>query len=143
MGGITWGYVLRRLGMWVLTILIGSTLIFMIPRLAPGDPVAAMIGRMSGAIRLSSKTVLEIIEAWRARFGLDQPFYIQYFRFLSNSLRFDLGYSLASFPSRVDDMVFNALPWTIGLLSVAALLSFVVGQHHRRADGLGQDARYC
>ena len=45
MGGITWGYVLRRVGMWLLTILIGTTLIFMIPRLAPGDPVAAMIGR--------------------------------------------------------------------------------------------------
>ena len=126
MGGITWGYVLRRLGMWFLTILIGSTLIFMIPRLAPGDPVAAMIGRMtaqSGFVENSA----QIIEAWRARFGLDQPLYIQYFRFLWNSIRFDLGYSLASFPSRVDDMVFNALPWTIMLLSIAAILSFIVG----------------
>lgn len=126
MGGITWGYVLRRLGMWFLTILIGSTLIFMIPRLAPGDPVAAMLGRMtaqSGFVENSA----QIIEAWRARFGLDQPLYIQYFRFLWNSIRFDLGYSLASFPSRVDEMVFNALPWTIMLLSIAAVLSFIVG----------------
>ena len=126
MGGITWGYVLRRLGMWFLTILIGSTLIFMIPRLAPGDPVAAMLGRMtaqSGFVENSA----QIIESWRARFGLDQPLYVQYFRFLWNSIRFDLGYSLASFPSRVDEMVFNALPWTIMLLSIAALLSFIVG----------------
>src|SRR4051812_46151601 len=93
MGGITSGYVLRRVGMWVLTILIGSTLIFMIPRLAPGDPVAAMVGRMqaqSGFVENSA----EIINAWRVRFGLDQPLYVQYFRFLYNSLRFDLGYSL-------------------------------------------------
>ena len=126
MGGITWGYVLRRVGMWLLTILIGTTLIFMIPRLAPGDPVAAMIGRMqaqSGFVENSA----QIIEAWRARFGLDQPIYVQYGTYLYNSLRFDLGYSLASFPSRVDEMVFNALPWTVGLLSVAAIFSFIIG----------------
>jgi len=112
--------------MWLLTILIGTTLIFMIPRLAPGDPVAAMIGRMqaqSGFVENSA----QIIEAWRARFGLDQPIYVQYVTYLFNSLRFDLGYSLASFPSRVDAMVFNALPWTVGLLSVAAVLFFIIG----------------
>jgi peptide/nickel transport system permease protein len=126
MGGITWGYVLRRVGMWLLTILIGTTLIFVIPRLAPGDPVAAMIGRMqsqSGFVENSA----QIIEAWRVRFGLDQPIYVQYATYLFNSLRFDLGYSLASFPSRVDAMVFNALPWTVGLLSVATILSFIIG----------------
>ena len=126
MGGITWGYVLRRVGMWLLTILIGTTLIFMIPRLAPGDPVAAMIGRMSAQSGFVENSA-EIINAWRARFGLDQPIYIQYFSYLFNSLRFDLGYSLASFPSRVSDMVFYALPWTVGLLSVATLLSFIIG----------------
>jgi len=42
-------------------------------------------------------------------------------------LRFDLGFSLASFPSRVNDMVASALPWTIGLLTLATLISFVVG----------------
>jgi peptide/nickel transport system permease protein len=112
--------------MWLLTILIGSTLIFMIPRLAPGDPVAAMVGRMSAQSGFVENSA-QIIEAWRTRFGLDQPLPVQYFNFLSNSLRFDLGYSLASFPSRVDDMVFNAMPWTIGLLSMATLLSFIIG----------------
>jgi peptide/nickel transport system permease protein len=46
---------------------------------------------------------------------------------MANSLRFDLGYSLANFPSRVENMVFQALPWTVGLLLVATLISFVVG----------------
>ncbi len=126
MGGITWGYVLRRVGMWLLTILIGTTLIFMIPRLAPGDPIAAMVSRMSAQSGFVANSA-DMINAWRARFGLDEPLYIQYFNFLSNSLRFDLGYSLASFPSRVDSMVFNALPWTAGLLLVATILSFVIG----------------
>jgi peptide/nickel transport system permease protein len=117
---------LKRVGMWFLTIWIGTTLIFLIPRLSPGDPVTAMITRMtysSGYVENSA----QLIEAWRARFGLDQPLPIQYLRYVTNSLRFDLGYSLASFPSRVEDMVGQALPWTIGLLLVATLISFVVG----------------
>lgn len=126
MGGITWNYVLKRVGMWFLTIWLGTTIIFLIPRLAPGDPVAGVISRLtaqSGYVENSA----QMIEAWRARFGLDQPLPVQYLRYVTNSLRFDLGYSLASFPSRVEDMVLQALPWTVGLLLVAVLISFVVG----------------
>ena len=112
--------------MWFLTIWLGTTIIFLIPRLAPGDPVAGILSRMtaqSGYV----ENAAQIIEAWRARFGLDQPLPVQYIRYVGNSLRFDLGYSLANFPSRVEDMVFQALPWTVGLLLVATLISFVVG----------------
>lgn len=126
MGGITWGYLLRRVGMWFLTIWIGTTIIFLIPRLAPGDPVGAMVSRMtaqSGFVENSA----EIIEAWRTKFGLDKPLWEQYLRYMWNSLRFDLGYSLATFPSRVDTMVLNSLPWTVGLLFVATIVSFVLG----------------
>jgi len=126
MGGLTWNYVLKRVGMWFLTIWLGTTIIFFVPRLAPGDPVAGMISRMiaqSGYI----ENAADLIETWRARFGLDDPWPVQYVRYISNSLRFDLGYSLANFPSRVEDMVAQALPWTIGLLLVATLISFVVG----------------
>ena len=126
MGGLTWSYVLKRVGMWALTIWLGTTIIFIIPRLAPGDPVAAMVSRMSaqsGYVKNSD----ELIEIWRARFGLDEPLPVQYVKFLGNSFRFDLGYSLANFPTRVDDMVLQSLPWTVGLLLVATLISFALG----------------
>ncbi|RIK45116.1 MAG: ABC transporter permease [Chloroflexi bacterium] len=126
MRGITPGYIFRRLGMFVFTIWLGATLMFIIPRLAPGDPVTAMITRMtaqSGYV----ENAAQIIERWRARFGLDDPWYIQYGRYLGNVLTLDLGYSLASFPSRVDDMIARALPWTVGLLTVAVILSFIIG----------------
>ena len=42
-----------------------------------------------------------MIAAWRARFGLDAPLYIQYLHFLRNTVTFDLGYSLTQFPVRV------------------------------------------
>src|SRR5919197_1257890 len=91
MRGLTKGYLIRRLGMYVLTVWLGATLIFIIPRLAPGDPIAAMVSRMqnqAGHVENSAA----IIEAWRARFGLAA-----------------------------------ALPWTIGLLALATLISFVIG----------------
>lgn len=126
MGGLTPQYVARRVGMWFLTIWIGSTIIFIIPRLAPGDPISAMVSRLSfqsGYVENSTA----MIEAWRARFGLDGPWYVQYFSFLRSAVTFDLGYSLASFPSRVDEMIAQALPWTLGLLTISVIISFFLG----------------
>lgn len=126
MGGITPGYLLRRVGMFFLTIWLGATLIFIIPRLAPGDPVAAILSRIS-AQSGRVENAAQIIQAWRARFGLDAPWYVQYFRFLRNAFTFDLGYSLTSFPTTVSEMIVRALPWTLGLLVISILISFVIG----------------
>jgi peptide/nickel transport system permease protein len=126
MAGLTPNYVLRRLGMWLLTIWLGATIIFIIPRLAPGDPVAAMVSRISAQSGYVENSA-EMIEAWRARFGLDGPILVQYFSYLRSVLSFDLGYSLSSFPSRVEEMVVRALPWTVGLLTIATIISFLLG----------------
>jgi peptide/nickel transport system permease protein len=126
MRGLTRAYVIRRLGMYVLTVWLGSTIIFIIPRMVPGDPVAAMIGRMSQASGRVSNSA-EIINSWRARFGLDAPMPLQYVNFLKNSVTFDLGYSLSQFPTTVSGMVGQALPWTIGLLTMATVISFILG----------------
>jgi peptide/nickel transport system permease protein len=112
--------------MFFLTIWLGTTIIFFIPRLAPGDPVTAMVSRLlnqAGRIEGSA----EMIEAWRERFGLNEPLYIQYLQYLRNAATFNMGYSLSSFPSEVDDMVKSRLPWTIGLLALATIIAFVLG----------------
>jgi len=126
MGGLTKEYVIKRIGMFLLTVWLGTTVIFIIPRLVPGDPVQAMIGRMMTE-GVDVENSAQIIKAWRERFGLDQPIHIQYIRYLYNSATFNTGYALAFFPSRVDDMVARAIPWTLGLLSVATLISFILG----------------
>jgi peptide/nickel transport system permease protein len=126
MGSIPVGYVVRRVGMFFLTVLLGTTLIFIIPRLAPGDPIAAMIGRMtaqSGTVANSAA----MVQAWRVRFGLDAPMPIQYLRYLASLSTFQLGPSLAHFPSQVQDLVARSLPWTLGLLALATIISFIAG----------------
>ena len=119
-------YLLRRLMVFFLTLWVAATLIFIIPRLAPGDPISAMVVRMSQQVGFVENADL-IIEAWRKRFGLDDPIYVQYFRFLGNTLRLDLGYSMANFPSTVSELVGRALPWTIGLVGIATAIFFTVG----------------
>ena len=126
MGGLTKVYLLKRLGMFLLTVWLGTTLIFIIPRLAPGDPITAMVSRMSAqAGRVENSD--QIIEAWRARFGLDAPLHIQYLRYLGNVLTLDMGYSLAFFPTTIGELVGRALPWTLGLLGLATGISFIAG----------------
>ena len=69
----------------------------------------------------------ELIGMFRERFGLDDPLYIQYFKYLWALARFDLGFSIRFFPATVTEIVANALPYTIGLLTVSTLITFVLG----------------
>jgi peptide/nickel transport system permease protein len=126
MGRLTLGYFLRRLLIFFLTIWVAATLIWVIPRLAPGDPITAMVGRMirqAGYVENSDV----IIEGWKARFGLNDPLHVQYMRYLGNLVRMDFGYSLAFFPTPVSEIIGRALPWTVGLLLIAVSITFVLG----------------
>jgi peptide/nickel transport system permease protein len=119
-------YVVRRLFVFVLTIWAAASLNFLILRLAPGDPVGAILSRMSqqGASVSGSD---QIIHRYRKLFGLDETLLVQYGRYLRSLLHFDLGVSLSNFPTPVTDIIGRALPWTIGLLLAATFISFVVG----------------
>ncbi len=126
MGGLTKQYLIIRAFMWLLTIWIGTSAVFFIPRLAPGDPVTAQVTRMM-QVQGRVENAQEIIESWKNRFGLNDPLYVQYIRYLGNLVRFDFGYSLSKFPSTAWDIVRPAMPWTLGLISIATLLSFGIG----------------
>ena len=126
MGGISLNYLFRRLLVFFLTLWVAATLIFIIPRLAPGDPISAMVARLSYQAGFVENADL-IIEGWKERFGLNDPVYVQYVRYLGNLLRFDMGYAMARFPSEVSQLVGRALPWTIGLVGFATVIFFTVG----------------
>ncbi len=81
-------YILRRL-MHMIPLLLGITFFsFLIISLAPGDYLTVM--------SQNPQVTAETIEALRSKFGLDQPWYIQYVKWIWNALHLDFGYSFAN-----------------------------------------------
>lgn len=124
---MTWRHVLKRFGLFLFVVWGAATLNFFLPRLAPGDPVRERLFQMSTTGGFTQTGVEEMVEEYQAKFGLDKPLIEQYFNYLWDMARFDFGYSLTLFPTQALDLIMQALPWTIGLLLVTTLLSFVIG----------------
>lgn len=118
-------YIGERLVIFVATVIISITIVFFVPRLVPGDPLGAIMVKLSqvGA-NLGSRA---LIDEYTHRFGLDKSLPEQYFAYLGQLAQGDLGYSIASFPTRVSDLLGQALPWTIGLLLTTTILSWLIG----------------
>ncbi|MQG47468.1 MAG: ABC transporter permease [SAR202 cluster bacterium] len=124
--GLTVGYVVRRFCLFALVVWVGASLNFFVPRLAPGDPAAAMISRMEAAGgRVEDPAAL--IAEYREIFGLDEPLWVQYAVSMRNLFKFEFGLSISQFPANVRSLIINALPWTTGLLLTTLLISFTIG----------------
>ena len=123
---MTWSYVLRRFAMFVAVVIGAVTINFLVPRLAPGDPTAAVLEQLRARGQQVSGTA-DIIASYRARFGLDDPLIVQYWHYVTNTLKLDLGTSISYFPQTVTSAILNALPWTIGLLATATIIAFALG----------------
>jgi peptide/nickel transport system permease protein len=120
--------VIGRLLFFFVVVWAGVSLIFFLPRLAPGrDPIRERLGMMAAMGGMNSENIELMAKTYEAKFGLDQPLWRQYLRYLGDMARLDLGYSLAKFPTRVGDMIANAVPWTIALLMTSTLIAFVLG----------------
>ncbi|MEM0946960.1 MAG: ABC transporter permease [Pseudomonadota bacterium] len=126
MARVPLSYVLNRLITLVLTIFIAATLIWIIPRLSPVDPAEIMLGRMAaGAGSVADSEA--ILAQLRANFGLDDPMIVQYLKYLWNTLTLDFGLSTATFPTPVSTLIAQALPWTLGLMILSLIVTFLIG----------------
>lgn len=115
-------YLIRKL-IWLLSaILIALTINFILPRLMPGDPASILINRLQG-LEPSA------LEAVKAAFGVDNDKHIilQYWDYLVNLAHGDLGVSISHYPARVWDILAKAIPWTLGLMGLSTILSFILG----------------
>lgn len=126
MRGVNLSYFVRRIGMFFLVIFVAASFNFMIPRLAPGNPIGAINSRMSQA-SAGIENGQALFEAYRKRFGLDDPLYIQYAKYMWNTLRLDFGESLSAYPAEVWDIIGPAIGWSMGLIGVSVLLTFLLG----------------
>jgi peptide/nickel transport system permease protein len=116
-------YLLRKFVFLLFTLFVAITLNFILPRLVPGDPIGAMMAKYQG------KLTPEAADALRIAYGLgDQGGFVQeYFGYLGKVLHADFGRSISQFPTPVSQVIAQAAPWTIGLIGVCTILSFVIG----------------
>lgn len=115
-------YILRRLAFYLVTAWAAITINFLIPRLMPGDPVELMVARMKGQIQP------EAVAAMKRAFGLTGGgIWHEYWQYLTNLAHGELGRSITYYPTPVTTVLGSALPWTIGLVGIATLISFAVG----------------
>ena len=118
-------HIIRRIVFYACAVWVAITLDFFIPRLAPGDPVAAMVGRMS----TKGYVTPEMQQTLAAMFGLNtgDPLWLQYFKYLGNLLHGNLGNSIQYFPTPVSQIIGQDVGWSIMLGGVAVVISFTLG----------------
>lgn len=110
-------FMLRRI-LQTIPVIIGVTfVVFFIMQLVPGDPAVLLAGE--GASK-------ETIEAIREQLGLNQPLYIQYFEYLMNVFKGDLGVSLKNSQPVLDEILVR-LPITIELAFFSIIITIVLG----------------
>ncbi|MBN1875341.1 MAG: ABC transporter permease [Anaerolineae bacterium] len=118
-------YLIRRILQFILIVFIANSLTFIIPRLVSGDPIAEHLNNQQ---LLNPNPEFEVwVEAYKEKFGVNQPLWQQYLNFWRNIFKGDFGYSITAFPETVWHRIMFALPWTVGLVSIATLLAFLIG----------------
>ncbi len=114
-----WKAIVTRIGYGLLLLLAVLVLNFTLISIAPGDIADSIAGDMGGADA-------EVIEEIRERYGLNEPFYVQLWKYMSGVFRFDLGYSYF-FNVPVTEIVLERLPATLLLVVSAQVLAIVSG----------------
>lgn len=110
-------YVRKRLLMLVLVLFGLSLITFLMVNLTPVDPVIMWGGE---------KASPEVLEKVRAEFGLDQPIWVQYIRYIGNVLKGNFGTSLSTKHAVADDLA-TYFPATVELVLVGWLIAMLIG----------------
>jgi peptide/nickel transport system permease protein len=110
-------YIITRMLLMIPMILLLLSIVFVVVRVMPGDPVALHFER-----RASEESMNEM----RSRLGLDKPLYIQYLEYLGGLLKGDFGKSMQDY-SPVGQQIFSAFPATLELAIFSILIAISIG----------------
>jgi peptide/nickel transport system permease protein len=115
---------LRRLGVYLLAAWVAITVSFLLPRVVPGNPVAGAVARAAQSGNCNSLCVMAIEE--QLGYNVHASLWDQYVTYIGNLAHGDLGHSWSE-NAPVSSLIVSYLPWTLGLLVVATIMSFVAG----------------
>ncbi|MCB0129244.1 MAG: ABC transporter permease [Caldilineaceae bacterium] len=113
--------------LWFLVTLIAAFILnFILPRLMPGDPVAAIVSRLAQGMT-NTAGVQAIYQQYADLFGTNEPIIKQFFIYVGNVLQGDFGFSFSQYPRTVADVIKSALWWTIMLQFPAIIVGWLIG----------------
>jgi peptide/nickel transport system permease protein len=116
-------FLFRRLGFYIAAAWAAVTLNFVIPRLMPGNPAEALLARFQGRLNANAINSLYLLFGLRTHSSLID----QYFHYWRQLLSGNLGISFTYFPATVSSVIRASLPWTVVLIGVSTIISFILG----------------
>ena len=116
-------YIIRRIFLMIPVLLTISVVSFLIIQAPPGDFITTYVAELEA---MGAEIEPTQIEALRVRYGLGQPVYIQYFKWMSRIVRGDLGRSFR-WNKSVAKLVGERLPWTMTISLTSLILVYVIG----------------
>jgi len=119
-------YFLNKALWFAVTFVCAFFLNFFLPRLMPGDPVAAIVARMAQG-QSNASGVQAIYKQYTELFGTDKPILEQFGIYLKNVARGDFGFSFSAYPRTVASVIKASIGWTIALQFPAIIVGWLIG----------------
>src|SRR5882757_2209472 len=120
-------YLMTRLGQFALVVFIGINIAFIVTHATPIDPVEQSIAAATQFGSTSPEAIAMMRQSLKELYGLEGDLGQQYVAFWRRIVAGDFGPSLSAFPTPVSTLIGRALPWTVALLVVSTLLTWVLG----------------
>jgi peptide/nickel transport system permease protein len=120
-------YLAGRLAQFVLVVFIGINIAFFVTHATPIDPVEQSIAAATAYGSTSPEAIAQMRQSLRELYGLEGGLLQQYASFWRRVAVGDFGPSISAFPTPVSTLIGRALPWTAGLLVVATLVAWTLG----------------
>ncbi len=121
-------YVAKRVLTYVVILLAAFTVVFLVLRLVPGDPITRFVTMIQQRYSVRLPATHEIVQEYRRKFGLDGDLFTQYVSYMRRVVfEFDFGPSFLNFPNPSQVLIMRALPWSIGLLAMSTVIAWVIG----------------
>jgi peptide/nickel transport system permease protein len=119
-------YFLKKFSWYVITLFVAVLLNFFLPRLIPGNPVAMIAARSMGNV-VDEIAIRKIYDEFVVLFGMDKPMWQQFFIYLGNLFKGNLGFSFYQYPRPVTDIIGASVYWTIMLQFPAIITGWFLG----------------
>src|SRR5882724_10543142 len=120
-------YLMTRLGQFALVVFIGINIAFIVTHATPIDPVEQSIAAATQYGSTSPEAIALMRQSLKELYGLEGGLVDQYLAFWRRVAVGNFGPSLSAFPTPVSVLIARALPWTVALLVVSTLLTWVLG----------------